>query len=131
MVTRRHAVHANGGVRPVAVLQCGPVRLRPLTEAECYARCYGGARTEQVSLLRRAARPAEQDEAAEERVLSARSARRKRRPHDAAVPELDLPAEVRGAPDRPAGAAAPDLVGLHVDVALASATLSASWPHPP
>jgi hypothetical protein len=46
------------------------VRLRPLTEAECYARCYGGARTEQVSLLRRAARPAEQDEAAPEHVLS-------------------------------------------------------------
>jgi hypothetical protein len=28
------------------------VRLRPLTEAECYARCYGGVRTEQVSVLR-------------------------------------------------------------------------------
>jgi len=27
------------------------VRLRPLTEAECYARCYGGFRTDQVSIL--------------------------------------------------------------------------------
>ena len=39
-------------VRPVAVLQCREVRLRPLTEAECYARCYGGVRTERVSVLR-------------------------------------------------------------------------------
>ena len=38
-------------VRPAAVLQCGAVRLRPLTEAECYARCYGGFRTDQVSIL--------------------------------------------------------------------------------
>jgi len=28
------------------------VRLRPLTEAECYARCYGGVRSEQVSVVR-------------------------------------------------------------------------------
>jgi hypothetical protein len=27
------------------------VRLRPLTEAECYARCYGGRREEFVALL--------------------------------------------------------------------------------
>ena len=27
------------------------MRLRPLTEAECYARCYGGFRTDQVSIL--------------------------------------------------------------------------------
>jgi hypothetical protein len=27
------------------------VRLRPLTEAECYARCYGGRREEAVSLV--------------------------------------------------------------------------------
>jgi hypothetical protein len=27
------------------------VRLRPLTEAECYARCYGGRREETVALL--------------------------------------------------------------------------------
>jgi hypothetical protein len=44
------------------------------------------------------------------------------------VPELDLAPAVRRAPDRAAGAASPDLVGLHVDVALGSATLSASWP---
>jgi hypothetical protein len=28
------------------------VRLRPLTEAECYARCYGGRREETVSIHR-------------------------------------------------------------------------------
>ncbi len=28
------------------------MRLRPLTEAECYARCYGGRREEAVSILR-------------------------------------------------------------------------------
>jgi hypothetical protein len=27
------------------------VRLRPLTEAECYARCYGGRREESVELV--------------------------------------------------------------------------------
>ena len=27
------------------------MRLRPLTEAECYARCYGGRREEAVSLV--------------------------------------------------------------------------------
>ena len=27
------------------------MRLRPLTEAECYARCYGGRRDERVSLV--------------------------------------------------------------------------------
>jgi hypothetical protein len=40
-----------GRVRPTPVLQCAGVRLRPLTEAECYARCYGGSRTDQVSVL--------------------------------------------------------------------------------
>ncbi len=39
-------------VRPVRVLQWAFVRLRPLTEAECYARCYGGRREEFVSVLR-------------------------------------------------------------------------------
>jgi hypothetical protein len=28
------------------------VRLRPLTEAECYARCYGGRRGEAVNFVR-------------------------------------------------------------------------------
>ena len=28
------------------------MRLRPLTEAECYARCYGERREEAVSILR-------------------------------------------------------------------------------
>ena len=27
------------------------MRLRPLTEAECYARCYGGRREESVALV--------------------------------------------------------------------------------
>ena len=27
------------------------MRLRPLTEAECYARCYGGRREEAVALV--------------------------------------------------------------------------------
>ena len=27
------------------------MRLRPLTEAECYARCYGGHGTERVSIV--------------------------------------------------------------------------------
>ena len=29
------------------------MRLRPLTEAECYARCYGDIRSDQVVVLRR------------------------------------------------------------------------------
>ena len=33
------------------------MRLRPLTEAECYARCYGGRTEETVSLLRPEADP--------------------------------------------------------------------------
>jgi len=28
------------------------MRLRPLSEAECYARCYGGSREERVTLVR-------------------------------------------------------------------------------
>ncbi len=28
------------------------MRLRPLSEAECYARCYGGQRDESVSVVR-------------------------------------------------------------------------------
>ena len=33
------------------------MRLRSLSEAECYARCYGGHRTEQVSQVRLLPRP--------------------------------------------------------------------------
>ena len=51
-------------VRPVAVLQCGAMRLRPLTEAECYARCYGGFRTDQVSILLPGATEADQERVA-------------------------------------------------------------------
>jgi hypothetical protein len=32
------------------------MRLRPLTEAECYARCYGGRSEEHVSFVRLVAR---------------------------------------------------------------------------
>jgi hypothetical protein len=32
------------------------MRLRPLTEAECYARCYGGHSAERVSVVRLPAR---------------------------------------------------------------------------
>ena len=32
------------------------MRLRPLTEAECYARCYGGRREEAVNFVRLLAR---------------------------------------------------------------------------
>ena len=39
-------------LRPVPVLEWASVRLRPLTEAECYARCYGGRREERVSVVR-------------------------------------------------------------------------------
>jgi len=34
------------------------MRLRPLSEAECYARCYGGRRGERVSFVRILSRPA-------------------------------------------------------------------------
>jgi hypothetical protein len=44
----------------------------------------------------------------------------RRDPH---LPKLDLAAPVRGASARPADSAAAELVGLHGDVALASATL--------
>jgi hypothetical protein len=39
-------------VCPVLDLQWASVRLRPLTEAECYARCYGGRREEVSSFFR-------------------------------------------------------------------------------
>ena len=38
-------------LRPAPVLQWAAVRLRPLTEAECYARCYGGRRGDSVSVV--------------------------------------------------------------------------------
>ena len=40
------------------------VRLRPLTEAECYARCYGGRRDERVSFVGSCRGAAERDSAA-------------------------------------------------------------------
>jgi hypothetical protein len=51
------------------------VRLRPLTEAECYARCYGGRREETVSIRRfddlAEQRPTEQNDRADEEVREA------------------------------------------------------------
>jgi hypothetical protein len=41
------------------------VRLRPLTEAECYARCYGARREEAVSIVW--VEPAEREPDADER----------------------------------------------------------------
>src|SRR5947208_2772505 len=38
--------------RPTPVLGFGPMRLRTLSEAECYARCYGGLSDERVTVLR-------------------------------------------------------------------------------
>jgi len=39
-------------VRPVPVLQWAAVRLRTLSEAECYARCYGGRGDERVTFVK-------------------------------------------------------------------------------
>ncbi len=44
------------------------MRLRPLTEAECYARCYGGHRSDRVSVLPPRRRPATRGPAAGEQV---------------------------------------------------------------
>ena len=38
--------------RPTVVLGFGAMRLRTLSEAECYARCYGGHSDERVTVLR-------------------------------------------------------------------------------
>src|SRR5581483_1782372 len=39
-------------IRPDRVLGFGPMRLRTLSEAECYARCYGGRSDERVNVVR-------------------------------------------------------------------------------
>ena len=39
-------------VRPTLDLDCRTMRLRPLSEAECYARCYGAHRDDRVSVVR-------------------------------------------------------------------------------
>ena len=57
------------------------MRLRPLTEAECYARCYGGARTEQVSVLRSEPARTERKRPVAVRVREVKS--RERRPETA------------------------------------------------
>jgi hypothetical protein len=51
VVPPRRQRYPAGWVRPVPVLQWASVRLRPLTEAECYARCYGGRHDERVTLV--------------------------------------------------------------------------------
>ena len=44
------------------------MRLRPLTEAECYARCYGGHASDRVSVVRTARRPSSRRDEAGERL---------------------------------------------------------------
>jgi hypothetical protein len=44
------------------------MRLRQLTEAECYARCYGGHRSERVSVVRLMPRPTAEASSAGERL---------------------------------------------------------------
>ena len=44
------------------------MRLRPLTEAECYARCYGGHTSDRVSVLRASPRPSSRRDEAGERL---------------------------------------------------------------
>jgi ATP-dependent DNA helicase RecQ len=43
---------ARVAVRPITDLESGTVRLRPLSEAECYARIYGERNSERVSVVR-------------------------------------------------------------------------------
>ena len=111
------------------------MRLRPLTEAECYARCYGGRREEAVSFVRvagrsGAARPITASGSSSCSTARCRRARRSRRPHDAVLRELDVAPPLRAARQGPPDGAAAELVGLHGDVDVASATLSAAWPTP-
>ncbi len=44
------------------------MRLRPLSEAECYARCYGGHASDRVSVVRAAPRPSSRGDDAGERL---------------------------------------------------------------
>jgi hypothetical protein len=44
--------NATDPLRPTPVLGFGPVRLRTLSEAECYARIYGGPGEGRVSIVR-------------------------------------------------------------------------------
>ena len=43
------------------------MRLRPLSEAECYARCYGGRGDERVSVMRQLPRATQRGEQLRER----------------------------------------------------------------
>ncbi len=126
---------AGNGVRPVRVLQWPSVRLRPLTEAECYARCYGGRRDESVSLVvdersrrappRRARRRAARTAPADRRAGDGRRGGMTRSCQSWTSRRRYAPP-----PEGPAEGAAPELVGLHGDVDVACATLSAAWPKP-
>ena len=60
------------------------VRLRPLTEAECYARCYGGFRTDQVSILDPRETEAERQRIAVARLTRESAAHQRHRPAEAA-----------------------------------------------
>jgi hypothetical protein len=58
------------------------VRLRPLTEAECYSRLYGGPRTDKVSVVR-SGQPGEGQEVSGERLRELFERRLERRRSDA------------------------------------------------
>ena len=119
-------------VRPVPVLQWASVRLRPLTEAECYARCYGGRREETVSILRFGfgGRAPDRSRAARDRSKPPTgSTDRGGRPHDARLRQLDLAPPLRPAGQGPPARAAPERLDVHRDVDVACATLSAAWPN--
>src|SRR5690242_5252063 len=101
------------------------MRLRTLSEAECYARCYGAHSRERVSGVRLLPPPASR-RPARRRPVATPVGRRPRR-HDPRLPHLDRAAPPDGDDGATAGAAAPELVGLHGDVDAAHATLSAAW----
>ncbi len=58
------------------------MRLRPLTEAECYSRLYGGPRTDKVSVVR-SDRAAESGDVSGERLRALFERRLQRRRSDA------------------------------------------------
>ena len=90
--------HARQSIRPTAVLGFAAMRLRTLTEAECYARCYGGANSDRAR--HRRAPPCRRDARRRARRGAAASASRRcstsaaprPRRHDARLPHLDCAA---------------------------------------
>ncbi len=97
------------------------MRLRTLSEAECYARCYGSRGEERVSYARasgrreraRKSRGSSCGSSSSARSTSASPGGRRR---DALLRELDVAAPVRAPAERSPEPAAAQLVGLHGDV---------------